>query len=137
MLINNNIDCCANCKHLVSTPKNNKYGDTEDFCLKTGYFVLQTHVDVHKYRHYAPTGKELLCQYERKDMRDYKCDLQDTVRLLRRYIDTNRPQSFASLYPTYIRQKKQCESYGIKTDIYTDIEQYAKKENIKRFGFTN
>lgn len=68
-------------------------------------------------------------------MRDYKTDLEDTVRLLRKYMEQNRPQSFASLFPTYIKQKRQCEMHGIRTEIYTDINQYAVDEKIERYGF--
>lgn len=60
------IDCCLTCSHLVSNPKNNRYGDMEHFCLKTGYLVSLVHKDVHKYKHLSPTGKELPCNYERK-----------------------------------------------------------------------
>ena len=67
---NNSIECCANCKHLISTPKNNRYGDMENFCLKTGYLVSLIHKDVHKYKHCTPAGKELPCEYERKIVYD-------------------------------------------------------------------
>ena len=68
-------------------------------------------------------------------MRDYKAELEDTVRLLRKYIKSNRPQSFASLFPTFVKQIRRCEIYEIKTEKYTDIVQYAAIEKIERFGF--
>lgn len=61
-----NIDCCANCKHCIVTPKNNKYGDMEYFCMKIGYYCTGVHKDVHKYKHLSPGGRELDCQYERR-----------------------------------------------------------------------
>ena len=61
------IECCANCKHYVSTPKNNRYGDIERFCLVTGYFIIGAYKDRNKVKHYTPGGKELVCKYERDD----------------------------------------------------------------------
>lgn len=61
------IECCANCKHLISTPKNNRYGDMEHFCLSTGYFVIEIYKDRNKCRHLTPGGRELNCTYERKE----------------------------------------------------------------------
>lgn len=58
------IECCANCKHLISTPKNNRYGDVEHFCLSTGYYIHQIYKDKNKIKHYTPGGKELECKYE-------------------------------------------------------------------------
>lgn len=60
------IPCCANCKHLVQTPKNNRYGDMENFCMVTGYFCIGIHKDVRNYRRFTPGGKELICRYEKK-----------------------------------------------------------------------
>lgn len=65
--MDNTIDCCANCKNLVSTPKGNRFGDMEHFCMKTGYLVSQIYKDTHKYKRYTPGGKELNCEYERED----------------------------------------------------------------------
>lgn len=61
--------------------------------------------------------------------------LYDTVKLLRYYIERVRPQSFASLYPTFEKQIKQCKVYNIKTEPYQDIYDYAKKERIEQYGF--
>ena len=44
--------------------------------------------------------------------------LYDTVKLLRYYIERVRPQSFASLYPTFEKQIKQCKVYNIKIEPY-------------------
>lgn len=67
--------------------------------------------------------------------RDCKLDLEDTVRLLRKYMNEQRPQSFAAMHVTYMTLLKRCKICGIKTEKYTDIEQYAKAEKIERFGF--
>ena len=60
------MECCANCKYLVSTPKNNRYGDMEHFCLAMGYYVHGINRDRTKIQHFTPGGKELICKYERK-----------------------------------------------------------------------
>lgn len=61
------IECCANCKYLVSTPKNNRYGDIENFCLITGYYLHGIHKDRNKIKHFSPGGKKLECKYERTE----------------------------------------------------------------------
>lgn len=61
-----NIDCCANCKHLLAFPKNNSYGDVDHLCIKTSYYCSGIYKDIHKYKRYSPGGKELKCEYERK-----------------------------------------------------------------------
>lgn len=61
------VECCVNCKYLISTPKNNKYGDIEHFCVVTGYFCYGIHKDRNKIKHFTPGGKELECKYERRD----------------------------------------------------------------------
>ena len=33
------IECCANCKHCVAYPKNNRYGDVDYMCLIGGYYI--------------------------------------------------------------------------------------------------
>lgn len=57
-------ECCANCRHCVSTPKNNRYGDMEHFCISMGYFVHWIYKDRNKFRHLTPGGRELTCDYE-------------------------------------------------------------------------
>lgn len=57
---------CGNCKHLVSIPKNNRYGDMEHFCMVTGYFVHGIYKDRNSVKRYTPGGKELYCCYERQ-----------------------------------------------------------------------
>lgn len=61
------VECCANCTHCVSIPKNNRYGDIEHFCLVTGYFLHGIKKDKNKVRRYTPGGGELKCRYERKN----------------------------------------------------------------------
>ena len=60
------VECCANCKHCVAAPKNNKYGDIEYFCLVTGYYLHSVNKDISKIKRYTPSGKELECKYERR-----------------------------------------------------------------------
>lgn len=64
--MNNDVECCANCQWLVQTPKNNRYGDIENFCICTGYFCAGIYKDRNKVRHYTPGGRELNCRYKRK-----------------------------------------------------------------------
>ena len=64
--MSNMIECCANCKHLISTPKNNRYGDMEHFCIATGYFTYGINKDRNKVKRFTPGGKELECKYERR-----------------------------------------------------------------------
>ena len=54
---------------------------------------------------------------------------------MRQYIRTERPQSFASVWGLYIKQMKNCDLYGIARQDTSDIEEYAKKENIEKYGF--
>lgn len=61
------VECCANCKHLISTPKNNRYGDMEHFCMVTGYFTHGIDKDRNKVKHFTPGGKVLECKYERRE----------------------------------------------------------------------
>lgn len=58
-------ECCINCKHCIATPKNNRYGDIEYFCIATGYFLHGVTKDRNKVKRYSPGGKELECQYEK------------------------------------------------------------------------
>lgn len=58
-------ECCANCRHCVVKPKNNRYGDMEYFCLITGYFLIGAYKDRNKVKRYTPGGRELECRYER------------------------------------------------------------------------
>lgn len=39
--MNNDVECCANCQWLVQTPKNNRYGDIENFAYAPDIFVLE------------------------------------------------------------------------------------------------
>ena len=61
------IECCANCKHCIDFPKNNRYGDVEHLCLVTGYFTHGINKDRNKVKHFSPGGKELECKYERRE----------------------------------------------------------------------
>ena len=65
-------------------------------------------------------------------------DFLSTVSLMKKYMESERPQSFASMYGLYQIQKRKCELYGIDTSNLADIEKiesYAKKEEIEQFGF--
>ena len=70
------------------------------------------------------------------DMRNYEQDFDDTCKLMRKYIEQNRPQSFASVWSLFMKQRRRCDIYGIKTQSVADICEYAKRERIERFGFT-
>lgn len=61
------IECCANCKHCMAFPKNNKYGDIEYLCLIHGYFMFEIHKDHRKIRQYTTGERELECKYEREE----------------------------------------------------------------------
>lgn len=61
------IECCSNCKKCVSTPKNNRYGDVEHFCLATGYYLFGVNKDRNKINRYTPGRKKLVCSYERRE----------------------------------------------------------------------
>jgi hypothetical protein len=60
------IECCANCKHCIDIPKNNRYGDVEHFCLVNGYFLIGVHKDRRKVKGFSPGGKELECRFEKR-----------------------------------------------------------------------
>ena len=62
-------------------------------------------------------------------------DFEDTCKLMRKYIEQNRPQSFASVWGIFEKQKKQCELNKISIDDVSDIYNYAKVEQIEKFGF--
>ena len=66
-----------------------------------------------------------------------KCekDFTDTCKLMRKYMEQNRPQSFASVWKLFLKQKRDCEYYGIKVSDVFDIISYAEREKIERFGF--
>lgn len=66
-MMNNSIECCANCQYLISSPKNNKYGDIEHFCAFNGYFCHGVYRDRNLVKHFTPGGKELECGYIRRD----------------------------------------------------------------------
>ena len=61
--------CCLTCKSLVEFPRNNRYGDMDHLCIKTGYFTHGTTKDVAKVKRYAPGGRELPCKWEPKKER--------------------------------------------------------------------
>lgn len=63
--MDNAVECCANCKHCISTPKNNRYGDVEHFCIVTGYYIHGANKDRNTVKRFSPGGKELVCKYER------------------------------------------------------------------------
>lgn len=62
----NEVECCANCKHLVAFPRGNSYGDVDYLCLVTGYYCHGIRKDRNKVEHYSPGGKKLECRYERR-----------------------------------------------------------------------
>ena len=66
-----------------------------------------------------------------------KCEkyFTDTCKLMRKYMEQNRPQSFASVWKLFLTQKMECEYYGIKTPDVSDIVFYAEREKIERFRF--
>lgn len=47
-------------------PRNNRYGDTDNFCMYLGYYCTGIYKDRNKVRHFTPGGRELKCNYERK-----------------------------------------------------------------------
>lgn len=59
------IECCANCKHCVSIPKNNKYGDIDYFCIIHGYYLYGINKDRTQIKHFSPGEKELICKYDK------------------------------------------------------------------------
>lgn len=70
------------------------------------------------------------------DMRNYEQDFDDTCKIMRKYMEQNRPQSFASVWSLFMKQRRRCDIHGIKTQSVADICEYAKRERIERFGFT-
>lgn len=60
------IECCANCQHCLSYPRNNRYGDIDFLCVINGYFLHGINKDKNKVKHFSPGGKELKCTYERR-----------------------------------------------------------------------
>lgn len=68
-------------------------------------------------------------------MRNYKLDFDDTCKLMRKYMKRVQPQSFASVWGLFEKQKKQCELNKIQIDNVSDIYEYAKKEKIEQYGF--
>lgn len=60
------VECCANCKHLIDYPKGNRYGDVEHLCLITGYYTHAIYKDRKTIKRFTPGGRELKCRYERK-----------------------------------------------------------------------
>ena len=65
-------------------------------------------------------------------MRNCKADFEDTCKLMRKYMEQNRPQSFASVWGVF---EKRCELNKISIDDVSDIYSYAKAEQIEKFGF--
>lgn len=65
--MNDNIECCANCKYLISHAKGNIYGDIDNFCAFTGYFCTGIYKDRHTIKRFTPGGRELECRYTRKE----------------------------------------------------------------------
>jgi hypothetical protein len=74
MKYDDNVECCANCKWLEQTPRNNRYGDTDNFCIYLGYYCTGIYKDRNKVRHFTPGGRELKCNYERKSKRTSETD---------------------------------------------------------------
>lgn len=71
----------------------------------------------------------------KRKMRNYKADFEDTCKLMRRYMKHIQPQRFASVWGIFEKQKKQCELNKISIDDVSDIYNYAKVEQIEKFGF--
>ena len=44
--------CCANCKHLLAFPKNNKYNDVDYLCVKIGRYIFGRFTDMEKAEFY-------------------------------------------------------------------------------------
>ena len=65
IMLNKNIECCSNCKHCLSYPRNNSYGDVDHLCSVHGYFLHGIDKDRHTIERYSPGGKKLTCKYER------------------------------------------------------------------------
>jgi hypothetical protein len=64
------IECCATCKHCLAYPRNNQYGDIDYLCIISGYFTCATswiYKDRNKVKWFSPGGRELKCNYERKE----------------------------------------------------------------------
>lgn len=55
-------------------------------------------------------------------MRNCKADFEDTCKLMRKYIEQNRPQSFASVWGVFEKQKKRCELNKISIDDVSDMD---------------
>lgn len=68
-------------------------------------------------------------------MRNYEQDFNETCKLMRKYMKSHRAQSFASAWGVFMKQKRACEIYEIEIQDISDIVEYAKKEQIERFGF--
>lgn len=60
---------------------------------------------------------------------------EDTCKLMRRYMKHIQPQRFASVWGIFEKLKKQCELNKVSIDDVSDIYNYAKAEQIERFGF--
>lgn len=78
MKYDDNVECCANCKWLEQTPRNNRYGDTDNFYMYLGYYCTGIYKDRNKVRHFTPGGRELKCNYERKSKRTSETDTGET-----------------------------------------------------------
>lgn len=59
---------------------------------------------------------------------------EDTCRLLRKYIEEQRPQSFASVWGLFKKLYNNVRLYGYKAEV-TDLFCYAEIQQIERFGF--
>lgn len=71
-------------------------------------------------------------------MKDRSCEIyfNDTCKLMRKYMRSVQPQSFASVWGLFIRLKRECESKGIVIGSLEDIYAYAKAERIERYGLS-
>lgn len=63
---------------VLSIPRNNRYGDTDNFCMYLGYYCTGIYKDRNKVRHFTPGGRELKCNYERKSKRTSETDTGET-----------------------------------------------------------
>lgn len=70
-----------------------------------------------------------------KKKEKYAALFNETVALMREYIEREMPQSFASVFGLFEELTKTCEILKIKTRNVDDLYEYAKKEEIEQFGF--
>lgn len=65
----------------------------------------------------------------------YAALFNETVALMREYVEREMPQSFAAVFGLFKELMKTCEILKIKMGNVDDLYEYAKKEEIEQFGF--